>query len=206
MNTLSNDMLIGDILRKFPEAAEVMESYGLHCTSCSVNTMEPVKAGAMAHGIPEETVNEMLMELNQLAENSGRKIPADGVYLTEKAARKIEEFAANENKKGFALRVTAEDNEGNEPAYMMEFEEKSKEGDKVFEFHGVSLYIDEASMKNLMGAEVDFVETPFASGFKIDNPNFKKKHGGCGCGGNGSCSTGGGCGSEGGGGGCGCAQ
>ncbi|MEK7146420.1 MAG: DUF1858 domain-containing protein, partial [Patescibacteria group bacterium] len=65
MNTISNDMLIGDILRKFPEAAEVMESYGLHCTSCRVNTMEPVKAGAMAHGIPEETVNEMLMELNQ---------------------------------------------------------------------------------------------------------------------------------------------
>lgn len=195
-------MLIGDILTAYPEAAKIMEDYGLHCTSCSVNAFEPFRAGALSHGLSAESVDEMIAKVNDLA-LSRQKAPIDGIYMTARAATKVQEFAAAEDKAGFALRITAPDNKGMEPAYAMDFEEKPKDKDEIFEFHGVTLMLDKASMENMKGSDVDFLETQYGSGFKITNPNFGKgAEAGCGsgCG----CGTGkgkGGCGQEGG---CGC--
>lgn len=184
---VNDEMIIGDILSKLPEAAEIMESYGLHCTSCSVNAFEPVKAGAMAHGIPEKTVDKMISEINKLADKRP-KAPTDGIYITERAARKIKEFAAAEDKSGWGLKITAEDNNGKEPAYIMDFQEKAKKSEKAFSFHGVEIYLDKNSLKNMLGSEVDFIETQYGSGFKIENPAFNQSA--CGCG-SGKCGDGG---------------
>ncbi len=187
---VTGDMLIGEILKLYPDTAEIMQDFGLHCTSCSVNVFEPLKAGAMSHGISEEVVDEMIMRINELVE-ARRRAPDDGIYLTEKAAKKIAEFAKAEDKEGFGLKITAKDNAGREPAYAMDFQEKAEKDDKSFEFHGVSVYLDKESLNNLLGAEVDFIESAYGSGFKVTNPNFVKKSG-CGCGnGSGGCGCGG---------------
>lgn len=172
---ITPEMLISDVIKRVPGAAEVMNNYGLHCTSCSVNMFEEIKAGAMGHGIPEETADEMLAEINKLAGKIVRRAPDNGIYLTEFAAQKIKEFAKAENKEGYGLKISAEANGGNEPAYSMDFQEKAKKGEKTFEFHGVQIFLDKESLKNMAGAEIDFMETQFGSGFKIDNPNYKAK-------------------------------
>lgn len=192
---VTGDMLIGEVLNLYPDTAEIMQDFGLHCTSCSVNVFEPLKMGAMSHGIEEEVVDEMILRINELAE-AKRKAPDDGIYLTEKAARKIEEFAKAEEKEGYGLKITAEDNGGREPAYAMDFQEKAEKGEKTFEFHGVSIFIAPDSLPNLLGAEIDYIDSAYGSGFKITNPNFTKKggcgDGGCGCGGSsGGCGCGG---------------
>lgn len=174
-------MLIGDVIKRVPQAAEIMTAYGLHCTSCSVNTFEPIKAGAMGHGMTEEIADEMLAEINKVAANIIRRAPNDGIYLTEFAAAKIKEFASAENKTGWGLKITA----GCNADYAMDFQEKAAKGNKKFTFHGVEIYLNKKSLKNLLGAEIDFLETQFGSGFKIDNPNEQKSS--CGCGGNCSC-------------------
>lgn len=187
------DMLIGDVIQMLPKSADIMNAYGLHCTSCAVNVFEPIKMGAMGHGMPEETADKMIAEINKLAAETKRNAPDDGIYVTEAAAEKIKEFAKNEDKDGWALRISAEPQSGSEPAYAMDFEEKKKKDDKVFEFHGVKIFIDKKSMKNMGGAEVDYLETMYGSGFKISNPNYKKScacgksENGCGCGGAGAC-------------------
>ncbi len=183
-------MLIGDVLNRLPESAQIMQDFGLHCTSCSVNVFEPLKMGAMSHGISEEVVDEMIERINDLA-IARKRAPDDGIYVTEKAATKIKEFAKAEDKEGYGLRITAKDNGGLEPTYAMDFAKKGDAGDKTFEFHGVEIYLDPESFSNLGGAEVDFIESAYGSGFKISNPNFvaAKKSGGCGC-----SSGGGGCG------------
>lgn len=195
---IHGEMLIGEILNRFPDAAEIMEDFGLHCTSCSVNAFEPLKLGAMSHGLAEEVVDDMIERLNELA-LSKHQAPLDGIYVTDRAARKIKEFAIAEKKDGFGLRVTAKDNDGMEPAYGMDFEESAKEDDTDFEFHGVQIFLDPESAKNMMGAEIDYLETQFGSGFKITNPQFMGEKGGC-CGGSNSGCGGGNCGSNGGGG------
>lgn len=190
--------MIGDILAAYPESEEIMTDYGLHCTSCSVNQFEPLKMGVMSHGIPEEVADELIARLNELADAKARA-KIDGIYVTGRAAKAIQEFAKAEEKEGWGLRISARpQEEGAEPAYAMDFDEKAKEGDKTFEFHGVEIYIAPDSFELVEGAEVDFISTQHASGFKITNARYQKKAGCCGGGGCGS----GGCGS----GGCGCSH
>lgn len=184
---ITDDMLIGEILSLLPEAAELMQDFGLHCTSCTVNSFEPIKAGAMAHGLLEETVDDMIDRINDLAE-ARRKAPSDGVYLTATAAEKIKEFAKAEEKAGWGLKITAKNNHGKEPAYAMDFQEHPASDEKTFEFHGVSLHLDPESLENMLGAEVDYIDSPYGSGFKISNPKFLKKAA-CACGG-GECGCG----------------
>lgn len=165
-------MLIGDVIKRVPQAAEIMTAYGLHCTSCSVNTFEPIKDGAMGHGMTEEIADAMLAEINKAATNTVRRAPDDGIYLTEFAAAKVKKFAKAENKTGYGLKITADHAAGaSEPAYAMDFQKKAKKSDRTFEFHGVQIFLDKKSLKNLLGAEIDFMETQFGSGFKIDNPS-----------------------------------
>lgn len=185
---INGDMLIGDVINRLPEAAQIMQDFGLHCTSCSVNVFEPLKMGAMSHGIDEEVVDDMINRINDLA-LARKRAPDDGIYVTEFAAQKIQEFAKAEEKEGWGLRITAKDNKGKEPIYAMDFAEEGTKEDRLFSFHGVKLFIDPDSMENLLGAEVDFIESAYGSGFKISNPLFVSQKSGCGC-----SSGGGGCG------------
>jgi len=164
-------MLIGDVLSRLPESAQIMQDFGLHCIDCSVNTFEPLKIGAMSHGITEEVVDEMIQRINELA-LVRKRAPNDGIYVTEFAANKIKEFAKAEKKTGYGLRITAKNNSGYEPAYAMDFIKKGKTDELTFEFHEVKIYLDPESLQNLLGAEVDFIESSYGSGFKINNPKF----------------------------------
>jgi iron-sulfur cluster assembly accessory protein len=61
----------------------------------------------------------------------------------------------------------------------MNFESETSGIDKTFEFDGLKVFVDQASLLYLNGAKIDYVETLEASGFKFDNPNAKTT---CGCG------------------------
>ena len=52
-------------------------------------------------------------------------------------------------------------------------------GDKTYNFEGLKVFVDQASLLYLDGAEVDYVESMEGSGFKFNNPNVKST---CGCG------------------------
>ena len=51
--------------------------------------------------------------------------------------------------------------------------------DKTYPFGDLQVYVDQASMLYLDGAEVDYVESLEGAGFKFGNPNIKST---CGCG------------------------
>ena len=51
--------------------------------------------------------------------------------------------------------------------------------DKVFQFDGLKVFVDQASLLYLDNTEVDYVESLEGSGFKFGNPNVKTT---CGCG------------------------
>jgi len=53
----------------------------------------------------------------------------------------------------------------------MAFENQPNMLDKTYEFGGLKVYIDQASMLYLDGAEVDYVETLEGAGFKFNNPH-----------------------------------
>ena len=62
--------------------------------------------------------------------------------------------------------------------YNLEFGE-SKGTDRVYEFHGLKVFIDPRSSLYLAGSVLDYNDGLMDSGFKITNPNAKNT---CGCG------------------------
>ncbi|MBU0666790.1 MAG: DUF1858 domain-containing protein [Nanoarchaeota archaeon] len=59
-NKVTKDMMIGDIVHKFPESAEVMYEEGLHCIGCHVSAWESLEEGASGHGIdPDKLVKKI---------------------------------------------------------------------------------------------------------------------------------------------------
>ncbi|NTW27917.1 MAG: DUF1858 domain-containing protein [Coriobacteriia bacterium] len=63
VNTITPDMLISDVLRACPGAADVFIDHGLGCPSCLASGMETVAAVASMH---EVSVESLLADLNAL--------------------------------------------------------------------------------------------------------------------------------------------
>lgn len=61
---ISKNMTFGEIMDKYPSAAEIMMKYGLHCIGCHVALYETVEQGSKAHGMSESDFKKMLKELN----------------------------------------------------------------------------------------------------------------------------------------------
>jgi Fe-S cluster assembly iron-binding protein IscA len=85
--------------------------------------------------------------------------------LTEAAARQVRHLQEVEPQNaGRPLRI---------------YVEKRREGDRIAEWHGVTVVVDSFSADYLRGTMVDFKDGLNDSGFKISNPNAKQN---CGCG------------------------
>ena len=101
------------------------------------------------------------------------------IGLTDKAAEKVKEILAAEDKEGLGLRVGIKGGGCSGFSYTLNFDEPNSEIDQVFEEKGVRVIIDSKSFVYLSGTQLDFVDTLNGSGFTFDNPNASKT---CGCG------------------------
>ncbi|MFA6098089.1 MAG: DUF1858 domain-containing protein [Patescibacteria group bacterium] len=57
---ISKNILIGELLEKYPKSFEILSKHGFHCIGCSVSPYESLAAGAAVHGIPVEPLIEEL--------------------------------------------------------------------------------------------------------------------------------------------------
>ena len=58
---ISKEMTIGDVVMEYPEAVEVLMSFGMGCVGCPASQMETLEEAAMVHGFE---VEELLSALN----------------------------------------------------------------------------------------------------------------------------------------------
>ncbi len=63
--TISKDMPISEIVRKYPQAVKVFLQHGLMCIGCAAARFENLEQGATAHGID---VDALLKDLNAAVE------------------------------------------------------------------------------------------------------------------------------------------
>jgi len=52
---------IGELLDQYPEKAEILLSFGMHCLGCPASQTETIEEACAAHGID---IEEMLEKLN----------------------------------------------------------------------------------------------------------------------------------------------
>ena len=101
------------------------------------------------------------------------------IQLTPTAITKVQEILESQDPKPAGLRIAVVGGGCSGFSYSMAFETNPGMLDKTYNFEGLKVFVDQASLLYLDGAEVDYVESMEGSGFKFNNPNMKST---CGCG------------------------
>lgn len=175
---IDGSMNVLEILALHPDAGDILAAYGLHCHGCAFGSMDSLEEGAYAHGLTDDDVSNMVVDLEELLRTSPPKPKT--FTLTEAAAKALLDIAKNEGKDMCILQVLSDGVGG----FCMEFGETMPEGDVVFTaptIDDVKLCISPAVLQRVGGGAVDLRD----GRFKLDLPPSAKT--GCGCGGNCSC-------------------
>ena len=64
-------------------------------------------------------------------------------------------------------------------SYGMRFDEKPEDDDTIYQYHGLRVFVDPASMRYIEGSVLDFEDGLQGAGFTVENPNVVSE---CGCG------------------------
>lgn len=62
---VTKDTNLGEVAHSYPQAAQIMLEYGLHCVGCHFNSFDTVAMGAKIHGMMDEEVDEMVERINE---------------------------------------------------------------------------------------------------------------------------------------------
>ena len=101
------------------------------------------------------------------------------ITITEKAAKKVKDFAQKDSRERFGLRVGVKGGGCSGLTYDLSVQEESGPNDKVIEQHGLKLFVDKKGYVFLAGTTLDFSDGLNGKGFVFQNPNAKTT---CGCG------------------------
>ena len=101
------------------------------------------------------------------------------VQLSDRAISKVKEILESQDPKPVGLRLAVVGGGCSGFSYSMNFENTPNILDKTYNYDGLKVFVDQASLLYLDGANVDYVESLEGSGFKFENPNVKST---CGCG------------------------
>jgi iron-sulfur cluster assembly protein len=100
------------------------------------------------------------------------------VTITEKAAAQVARQLQKRGK-GLGLRLGVKKSGCTGFAYVVDYADVAEPDDRVFEQHGVQVFIRAGDLPYLDGVQVDFRREGINEAFKFDNPNVKAT---CGCG------------------------
>jgi len=70
---ISKDTMIGELVMNYPQAVEVLYMHGFHCIGCGLSAYETLEQGAMAHGYDEETIKQIVKEIQAKVDETGEK-------------------------------------------------------------------------------------------------------------------------------------
>lgn len=63
---ITKNMNLGEVVFKYPEAAEILTDYGLSCVGCFASSFDTIEQGAKIHELSDEELEEMLERINEV--------------------------------------------------------------------------------------------------------------------------------------------
>jgi len=167
---ITKDMTVGEVVRRFPSAAETLLKYGVDCTGCGAGYYETLDQALDGHDS-----DAVVKELNAtLPEEQGNDL-----IVTKNAAEWLKHILAARDRRSAGLRIRVEPGGCAGKSYKFAIEDESKNDDVLLNVHGATFFIDKKSMLLLKGSRLDYVDALTGAGFKVSNPNAKAT---CGCG------------------------
>jgi iron-sulfur cluster assembly protein len=103
----------------------------------------------------------------------------DPIIITDSAAERVKLLLNQRMKPSVGIRVLIEIKGCSGLKYKIEYADSINKFDAVVNQKNVQVLIDPKAMLYILGAEMDYMEEEFSSGFIFRNPNEKGK---CGCG------------------------
>jgi len=70
---ISKDTMIGELIMNYPQAVEVLYERGFHCIGCGLSAYETLEQGALAHGYDEETIEQIVKEIQAKVNEADKK-------------------------------------------------------------------------------------------------------------------------------------
>ncbi len=67
-HTITADMIIHDVVTRYPATVKVFHGHGLPCTACAVGSRESIAGGARTHRFGPEKLDTLLLDLNAVLE------------------------------------------------------------------------------------------------------------------------------------------
>ncbi|GIV79424.1 iron-sulfur cluster insertion protein ErpA [Litorilinea aerophila] len=102
------------------------------------------------------------------------------ITLTPAAAEKLASIMEQKGlRETHALRVFVKGGGCGGMQYGMTFDDNIREGDEVYEQHGLRVLVDPTSLFYIDGSNIDYVDNLMGGGFHIENPQAVSA---CGCG------------------------
>lgn len=156
-----------------------------HPAGDEAQRVRPLAKGLLETGLPGITHLRLTVEDVPLKLNSLREVPmtladdSPAITLTPAAAAHVRRAMANEGLQGHGLRISVVTGgcSGNE--YAINFAATPQDGDAVYEFDDLKVFVDVASRDKLAGTVLDYVDDLSGGGLRFRNPNATHQ---CGCG------------------------
>jgi iron-sulfur cluster assembly protein len=123
-----------------------------------------------------ENTNATTQTVDSTAAESKAAMKID---VSPKAVQKAKEALAKRGTPDAMLRLGVKGGGCSGFSYVIEFSDKARAKDLVFEFDGLKVVVDPKSLVFLNGSTLDYEVKLMQHGFKFVNPNEKT---GCGCG------------------------
>jgi iron-sulfur cluster assembly protein len=102
------------------------------------------------------------------------------ITLTDKAATQVRKIKAeNSIPEDHGLRLGVKGGGCSGLSYVLAFDEKPREKDRILQLNGITVYIDEKSLFYLSRTVLDFSDGLNGKGFVFNNPQATRT---CGCG------------------------
>ena len=64
---ITKDMMLGELVKRYPEAAMLMAQKGMHCIGCGMAGSETIEQGCKAHSMSDEDIDKLIQEMNKVA-------------------------------------------------------------------------------------------------------------------------------------------
>ena len=115
----------------------------------------------------------------KMIESKQEEFQKASILVTKNAVKRLKSAMKSDNKENYFLRMSVEGGGCSGMTYKMDFDNKKKEFDKVFESNELTVICDLKSWLYLKDVKVDYSDDLLNGGFKITNPNAERT---CGCG------------------------
>lgn len=183
---------INKIMELYPDSVEHMMEIGLHCFSCSANTIERLNEGMKSHGFTDKEIDQLTEKINQgfqeyqqktlkkptnqdfqaqkIQETNTLYYKVAGLMFTETAYNALHELL--DDFKGLQIRLDPGGCSGY--SYLYDFKNAPAEDEDSYLLSDqITLYINQFTFDKLYGTFVDFTFGIKDAGLKFQNPNSK---------------------------------